>query len=325
MIHPSNTTGTAIANTTSIAARPATTIMRTGRLAGGAVASAWLVSIMYHLVLFAIMYALPWLTGVTNNRSDVPVPFTSVVGDTDKPVVRLSPPPQLDTKAASTEADQLEFRPEQFQSIEEVATIRKDSGLTILGIGTGGGDFNKYGFKVASSNAGPDFFGLGGQARGARRIVYVVDRSGSMMTTLHGVISELKESIGRLRRTQKFHVVFFNSGTPLENPPKRLVSAIQAHKREAFRFFDGVVPGGSTDPKVAMRRAFSVDPDLIYFLTDGEFDERLLQTLDGLNRGRRVRIFTIAYVSQEGAALLERIAREHNGEYRFVSEDAIFP
>ena len=325
MTYPSNTTGAPIASATSNAARADTTLVRTGRLAGGAVMSAWLLSIMYHVVLFAIMYALPWLTGVAKNRSDVPVPFTAVVGDTDKPIVKLSPQPQLDAAAATTQADPLEFRPEQFQPIKEVATIRKGSDLSILGIGTGGSDFNKYGFKVASSNAGPDFFGLGGQARGARRIVYVVDRSGSMMTTLHGVISELKESIGRLRRTQKFHVVFFNSGPPLENPPKRLVSAIQAHKRDAFRFFDTVVPGGSTDPKVAMRRAFSVDPDLIYFLTDGEFDVRLLKTLDGLNRGRRVRIFTIAYVSQEGAALLERIAREHNGEYRFVSEDAIFP
>ncbi len=112
---------------------------------------------------------------------------------------------------------------------------------------------------------------------------------------------------------------------PLENPPKRLVSAIHAHKRKAFRFLENITPGGSTDPTLAMRRAFKVQPDLVFFLTDGQFDPKLLNTLDGLNRNRDVRIYTIAYVNQIGAALLERIAREHNGEYRYVSEDEIFP
>jgi hypothetical protein len=49
-----------------------------------------------------------------------------------------------------------------------------------------------------------------------------------------------------------------------------------------------------------------------------------MEILDRLNHKRKVRIFTIAYVSQEGAPALQRIAREHNGEYRFVSEDEIF-
>ena len=112
-----------------------------------------------------------------------------------------------------------------------------------------------------------------------------------------------------------------------QDPPKRPVSSIKAHKRAAFEFIDRVNPVGGTDTRPAMRRAFALQPDVIYFLTDGEFNAvltDLLDILDKLNRKRRVRIFTIAYVSQEGAPALQRIAREHNGEYRFISEDEIF-
>ena len=298
-------------------------MLRAGGLAGGAVVSAWLLSAVYHVTVFAAMYLLPWLSGIVGDRIDTPPPFTDIVGEADQPNVSLTPSTALDTTAQPMEFDPMQFEPQEFQSIAEL-TPKATESLTILGVGTGGGEFDKYGFNVGPGGQGPDFFGLGGQARGARSVVYVVDRSGSMLTTIHGVKNELRESITRLRRSQKFHIIFFNTGTPLESPPKRLVSSIKAHKREAFKFVESIGAGGGTDPRPAMRRAFAVGPDMIYFLTDGEFDPVLIDLLDKLNRKRKVRIFTIAYVSRKGAPLLERIAREHNGEYRFVSEDEIF-
>jgi hypothetical protein len=191
--------------------------------------------------------------------------------------------------------------------------------LAIIGIGTGGNDAAQYGLGVGGG--GPEFFGLGAVARGARRIVYVVDRSGSMLGTFDIVRRELKASVGKLRRSQKFHVIFFNSRPPRENPPGRLVSAINEHKQQTYRFVDSITPDGSTDPGPAMRRAFASEPDLIYFLTDGLFDEKLLGQLEEWNKDRRTRIFTIAFFGAGGADLLEHIAREHNGEFRFVTED----
>jgi len=298
-------------------------VVRAGGLAGGAIVSAWLISAFYHLVVFAVMYLSPWLSGIAGGRLDAPPPFTAIVGEVDQPTVTLTPSARMDTQMAPADVEPLQFDPTEFQTVADIAPVGP-KGLSILGIGTGGGEFDKYGFSISSGQRGPEFFGLGGKARGAQRIVYVVDRSGSMLTTLDGVKKELTESIGRLRRSQKFHVIFFNSGTPLENPPKRLVSAIRARKSETFRFVEGITASGRTDPRLAMRRAFAVKPDLIYLLTDGEFDPKLIDLLAKLNRNKKVRIFTIAYVSQTGAALLERIAREHNGEYRFVSDDEIF-
>jgi uncharacterized protein with von Willebrand factor type A (vWA) domain len=214
--------------------------------------------------------------------------------------------------------DDVRFTPKRFEELSALASSKKPE-LTIIGIGAGGGDFSRYGLTAGAGDA-PEFFGLGGSARGARCIVYVVDRSGSMLATFADVAAELKRSVFALRRSQKFHVIFFNTGQPLQMPPRRPVSAITARKEQLAEFVDTVEPRGSTDPGPAMRAAFMAEPDVIYFLTDGEFDRILLQKLDRWNRDRRVRIFTIAYFDQTGAALLEEIAREHGGEFKFVTE-----
>jgi hypothetical protein len=197
------------------------------------------------------------------------------------------------------------------------------SGLSIIGIGAGGGegDFSDFGLSGGGGGGGggAEFFGAG-PARGVKSIVYVVDSSGSMLDTFQHVRAELRRSVGKLRRSQKFHVLFFSSGEPYEFAPQKLVSALESQKRTFFEFLETIRPGGSTHPESAMRRALALEPDLIYFLTDGEFDPGLISKLDEWNKARKVRIFTIAYFDLSGAALLERIAREHNGEFKFVTE-----
>lgn len=143
-----------------------------------------------------------------------------------------------------------------------------------------------------------------------------------MVDTFNHVRVELKRSISALRRSQKFHVVFFNSGEPLENPPERLVNAIDTNKEQFLTFLAGVTPGGGTKPERALRRALALEPDLLYLLSDGiNFDPDLPRKLDDWNRGRKTKIYTIAYLDQGGREMLEGIARQHDGEFKFVSED----
>lgn len=191
-----------------------------------------------------------------------------------------------------------------------------------LGIGSGG-DGSGEGPGIGD---GGSFFGAkatvgkGDGVRGARRIIYVVDRSGSMMETFQHLRNELKRSISALKRSQRFHVIFFAAGSPVENPPQKCVAAIEANKEEFFNFLDQVRPGGSTHPEEAMRKAIELEPELIYLLTDGLFDVSLLTKLREWNRDAHVKISTIAYVSDEGRPVLEQIAREHEGEFKFISE-----
>ncbi|UCG15158.1 MAG: VWA domain-containing protein [Phycisphaerales bacterium] len=286
-----------------------------------AILLAWLISIIGHVSLFTVMFAVPWLSGMVRQPDDLPIARTELISQL-QPQARLDPRPEFLSAVPAMRADALRMEPRKFEMMSQApGTERFD--LSIIGIGTGGGDLSRIGLRIGSGQSGPSFFGIGGKARQARRIVYVVDRSGSMLELLHGVKKELKRSIKALRRTQRFHVIFYNSGEPLENPPKKLISATSASKADAFRFIDEKVEAaGSTDPLMAIARAFAVKPDLVYFLSDGEIPmaSQLLTLLEQVNEDRSVRVFTIAYVDPRGAELLEKIAREHRGEYRYVSE-----
>ncbi|MCZ6654232.1 MAG: VWA domain-containing protein, partial [Planctomycetota bacterium] len=178
-----------------------------------------------------------------------------------------------------------------------------------------------YGLSTAGLGEGPSFFGLGRGALHARKICYVVDRSGSMVDELDYVKEEVMRSINRLHRVQQFHVIFFSGGPPIEAPPKKFVHAIKNYKKQAFEFLSTIEAGGSTEPSKAMSRAIRLGADLIYFLTDGEFAPTLVEQLKKWNKDQKVRIYTIAFLRRNGEDLLRQIARQNGGEFRFVSED----
>ncbi|MFQ5590164.1 MAG: VWA domain-containing protein [Phycisphaerae bacterium] len=290
------------------------------RLPGRSILVVWTLSIALHVggLALTLLIVFPYAPKPEAPRSTV---RAELVGRIDAASFFPTRTPDVPAPPQAAEAPEMRFVPTKFEELTELVSSHKPE-LSIIGIGAGGGDFSQYGLTAGAAD-GPVFFGLGRSARGVRRIVYVVDRSGSMLDTFALVRQELQRSIGELRRSRKFHVIFFNSGPPLENPPARLVSAIQAQKTRFFKFLQSIRPDGGTNPEPAMRRALALDPDLIYFLSDGEFSDALVDKLNNWNPERTVRIFTIAYFNpySDGAALLEQIAREHGGKFRVVEEE----
>ena len=155
------------------------------------------------------------------------------------------------------------------------------------------------------------------------KIVYVTDRSGSMTDSLDYVKFELKRDIGELGEDTEFYVIFYSSGPPVEMPPRRLVVASERNKALAFEFIDGIVPQGETDPVESIKRAFAVGPELIYLLTDGEFDRSVVDLVKRLNTGDKVTVYTIGLIYRGGEEVLKQIAEQNNGNYVFVSEKAL--
>jgi hypothetical protein len=193
--------------------------------------------------------------------------------------------------------------------------------LEVIGVGGGGKEIG--GFEGLGSGRG--FFGVGGggdegEAAEARKIVYIVDRSGSMTDSMDFVKYELKRSIGELDEAHEFHVIFYSSGPPVEMPTRRLVNATERNKQLAFEFVDSIIPQGETDPSKALERAFSGNPDLIYLLTDGEFDKGIIDLVKRLNVGAKVTVHTIGFLYSTGEAVLKQIAKENGGNYKFVSD-----
>jgi len=188
--------------------------------------------------------------------------------------------------------------------------------LEPIGIGDQGP--SRIGSSLPPGGA-PQFIGIGTPA-GTKKVVYVVDRSGSMTDSIDYVKYELKRSISERTEDKEFHVVFYSSGPPVEMPTRRLVNATERNKQLAFEFIDGVVPQGETDPSKALERAFACNPELIYLLTDGEFDKTIVGLVKRLNVGGKITVHTIGFLYQSGEAVLKQIADENNGQYKFVSE-----
>ena len=173
---------------------------------------------------------------------------------------------------------------------------------------------------AAGAAAGAEVTFLGIKAKVAKKIVYIVDRSGSMTDSINYVKYELKRSISELGEDTAFHVIFYSSGPPVEMPTRRLVAGTDRNKQLAFEFVDGIIPQGETDPSKALERAFAVGPELIYLLTDGEFDKAIIGLVKRLNVGNKVTVHTIGFLYRTGDEVLKTIAEQNNGNYKFVSE-----
>ncbi len=290
-------------------------------LSGRAVVSSWFISILIHIFVFFVMIAL--VLPFSTDRKELPPLTTRVelIGRIDAGTV--TPTKQFDDRVTDPKAMPIKVQPKMHTSLSALGGLKKPE-LSLIGIGAGGADSGRFSMSIGAPSA-PKFFGLGDTVRGARSVVYVVDVSGSIVMDFPFVRYELKKSIGALRRSQKFHVLYFNN-TIQENPPRRLVSAIEANKRQAFDFVDNrVVTGGGTEVDRALKRALALQPDIIYLLSDGlDFDQfapDLRPNLERWNPDRRTRIFTLAFLDSYGWKSLEWIAREHGGAFRYVSED----
>ncbi|MBL7218829.1 MAG: VWA domain-containing protein [Phycisphaerae bacterium] len=165
-------------------------------------------------------------------------------------------------------------------------------------------------------------------------VVYLIDRSGSMVDTFETVRHELLMSIGRMTPDRRFHVVLFSDGRPIEKSPRAMTPATEKAKTSLVEFLKPVCASGKTDPIPAINRAFDVlkrkrgsagDVAVIYLLTDGVFPENdsVLETIRRRNAGRRIRINTILYGNRPPIAeeVMTRIASDSGGVYRFISRD----
>lgn len=179
---------------------------------------------------------------------------------------------------------------------------------------------------AAVSAAAPQasFFG---QTGNAYKVVYVVDVSASLMIYMDEIIAQMQASIDGLLPTQRFHVVVTGSREVIELPHRRLVPALSRYRRDARTFFGEIrrVQYGRAEPIEAMRRAFAVGPELIYFLTDGDYrdvEKDLEAELQRMNPDRKVAITTIGFApSPRARGLLERIAGQHHGHVRIVEPE----
>ena len=143
--------------------------------------------------------------------------------------------------------------------------------MKIIGaLGGGGGKPSAFAaVSVGGASFETQFFGVGGNAK---KIIYVVDASGSLIDTFPFVIMELKRSISELKDAQSFTVIFFQGEDHIEVPPPRLKKATSENKLKVIEWVDpasgNVIPTGLSNPVKAITRALQYQPELIFLLSD---------------------------------------------------------
>jgi hypothetical protein len=188
-----------------------------------------------------------------------------------------------------------------------------------------GGNLAPYGSVGGGGGGGApntSFYGTGGAAK---RIVYILDHSGSMISNFDFLQREATRSVRNLVPIQFFSVIMVSqtAETVGGNELQRATPTVK--EQFASKILDFRAEGQNDDLlppfQDAFQRAFAMKPELIYFLTDGHFDPALIGVIDRLNKDHKVRINTIAFVAHDPSyeQQLQDLAKRNGGVYKFVA------
>ena len=200
----------------------------------------------------------------------------------------------------------------------DVETLFGDGGLGMAELPQGGGG---KGRGLASAT----FFGTEVEAR---RILYMLDNSSSMHSgRLETMIFETIRSVNALTPDQSFYVIFYSDTIyPLfyPQPATQFVPATADNKQKLQQWLETVEMRLGNAVDKALEAATAIQPDVVYFLTDGKVNT----TPDGRklrifleSQGRTFPIHTFgmgAGTRGEFAENLINIAQANGGTYRPV-------
>lgn len=198
---------------------------------------------------------------------------------------------------------------------EAIGDVGPMAGGGDVGSGIGGG----LGGGGGGGGGGASFFGV--EARGTR-FAFIVDVSGSMQSNgkIEALRHELTQSVSALSDNAQFFVVQFSTDAKLLGGRTTWQAASAAGKKWARGMIEAFSAEGSTVPFPAFQIVLGMRPrpDAIYFMTDGEFDEALIDQIKLMNKGVRVAIHCICFDTRDSEAHMRRIAKDSGGTYTFV-------
>lgn len=183
-----------------------------------------------------------------------------------------------------------------------------------------------------AGQTGVSFAGLSAVGARARSVVYVVDASGPMVTSLPWVIAEVQRSIDALAPTQRFGVVLFQDagdGARTSVFDARLNDATARQRARLAAWMTLAAPQGKSNPLDGLRAALALRPQVIFLLSrsiarsgGGQWGDGLDATLRELDRlnpvnpstgERPVLIRTIQFLEPDPTGTMQAIARTHGG------------
>ncbi len=295
----------------------------------------WAVSLAIHAGLIVLGLIVTWAVVKSHEEEEPPV---LIVADFDAMhydplAMTSSQSPQssdrlIEDRAAAPTPAQLTGGAAADNSLAGPAS---PSSLLARSSGGTGSDFGPHAAQGSAT-----FVGI--TSSNARRIVYVIDASGSMISSFQIIIEELGRSLESLNPQQQFQVVFFQKNDAvIARKMDKLVPATQDEKLATLAWINdrsNILPQGRSNPLAAIEKAMRLKPDVIFLLSEnitgsGQFEidqADLLALLEKLNpidpeTGRRTtQINCVQFLDPDPLDTLRKIAEIHGGAkgYRFL-------
>lgn len=310
----------------------------------------WLLSLVFHLVLFVILAQMFTPAGPRGNLSertaDVGIVlkhqgeegdfFTGENGNDGQQQAAESNAAvgTQPTNAASLDQALDASPPSDPTSVlPSTQNIIGPGALQSGGVGTaleatqgpvGGGRPGRNGLRPGQTRT--SVFGTVGEGS---KFVYVFDRSGSTggagRSPLAAAKAELLRSLEDLDTVHQFQIIFYNEVPVLFNPSGasgRLAFGSPENKERARRFIGSIIPAGGTRHEDALKAALKLQPDVIFFFTDADEPRLSAKQLEEIRRrANGIAINAIEFglgPKQSGMSFLEKLARQNGGQYAYV-------
>lgn len=200
------------------------------------------------------------------------------------------------------------------------------SSTTGMGLGNGGAEL---GSGSGLSKVKTTVFGVEGEGR---RFVYVFDRSDSMNgydgRPFAVAKAELRKSLRSLNEVHEFQIIFYNDaplavGGSDSNSPRLMLGAPK-QKKYAEDFVRDILATGGTQHLRALRMAISLNPDVVFFLTDADkpaLRQRDIEDLQDRASRSATAIHAIQFgdgPNQNSGNWIEALATGTSGKYRYI-------
>ncbi len=287
----------------------------------------WGISVLLHAGVVLVAIFAVWTVVVATTDDEDIIPTLELSPTPDAPLVQDAVTPVVTPTPNRAPTPEPTPQPTPTESIDVTTQL--------IGV-TGPSDTTPFGATIAGPQLQSSFMGVRGG--NARRIVFLIDCSGSLVDTLPFVIEELKSSVRKLSEQQRFTVIFFGSFRNrdfIEVPPGNLQPATADQKKRVIDWVDldsrNVYAYQTGNPVPALSKALSYRPQLIYLLSDNILGEgayqidqdRLLTEVRKTNRNQtKINTIQFLYPDPFTAAgrkgTLQLIAEQSGGKYRFV-------
>ena len=165
--------------------------------------------------------------------------------------------------ASELPANSMELPPSMLTAAPRLREHSVESAQTATGATASQGET-----ELVAGTSGVRFAGLG--ASNARSVIYVVDASGPMITSMPRVIEELRRSVEQLSPAQKFSVVLFrrtDAALGAEVFAPVLMRATPSAKARLVEWLAQIKPAGASNPLAGLEAALALKPDAVFLLS----------------------------------------------------------